>query len=182
MGDFTLVTGGARSGKSRFAELLAGNSGLPVTYIATAQILDKEMADRVEKHRQSRPAEWDLIEEPYNIEKALLDIKDSPGIILLDCVTIWLSNLLLADSPEILTQVQKVAQTAVQINHKVIFVTNEVGQGIVPDNPLSREYRDLAGRANQILAEAATAVYYVVAGYPLEIKQQGQQLLNSLRK
>lgn len=180
MGDFILVTGGARSGKSRFAELLAGCSGLPVTYIATAQILDKEMADRVEKHRQSRPAEWDLIEEPFNIEKALLDLKDNQGIILLDCVTIWLSNLLLADSPEILTQVRKVAQTAVEIGPKVIFVTNEVGQGIVPDNPLSRRYRDLAGWANQILAEAATAVYYVVAGYPLEIKQQGQQLLNNL--
>jgi adenosylcobinamide kinase/adenosylcobinamide-phosphate guanylyltransferase len=183
LGDFILVTGGARSGKSRFAELLAGCSGLPVTYIATAQILDKEMAERVEKHRQSRPAEWDLIEEPFKIEKALLDLKDSQGIILLDCVTVWLSNLLLAGTPdqEILTQVGKAAQTAVGISPKVIFVTNEVGQGIVPDNPLARKYRDLAGWANQILAGAAAAVYYVVAGYPLEVKQQGQQILDSLR-
>lgn len=92
MGDFTLVTGGARSGKSRFAELLATNSGIPVTYIATAQIWDHEMADRVEKHRQSRPPEWSLIEEPYHIEKTLLKFKERIGIILLDCVTIWLSN------------------------------------------------------------------------------------------
>jgi adenosylcobinamide kinase/adenosylcobinamide-phosphate guanylyltransferase len=88
--------------------------------------------------------------------------------------------LLADESLDILTQVRKVAQTAVQIRPKVIFVTNEVGQGIVPDNPLSRKYRDLAGWANQILAKAAKEVYYVVAGYPLEIKQQGQQLLNSL--
>ncbi len=185
MGNFTLVTGGARSGKSRFAELLATHSRLPVTYIATAQIQDQEMADRVEKHRQSRPTEWNLIEEPYHIKETLLSIKEKPGLILLDCVTIWLSNLLLASSnPEeaaILTEVQKLAQTAAQIFPKVIFVTNEVGQGIVPDNPLARAYRDLAGRANQILAEAATSVYFVVAGYPLEIKHQGQQLLDTLR-
>lgn len=218
LGNFTLVTGGARSGKSRFAELLATHSGLPVTYIATAQIWDLEMADRVEKHRQSRPTEWNLIEEPYHINKTLLSIKENSGLILLDCVTIWLSNLLLASSnPEesltntsspsnnysstsdstekkpiyfspsiiaetaILSEVQKVAQTAAQISPKVIFVTNEVGQGIVPDNPLARAYRDLAGRANQILAEAATKVYFVVAGYPLEIKHQGQQLLDTLR-
>ncbi|MHB8125770.1 MAG: bifunctional adenosylcobinamide kinase/adenosylcobinamide-phosphate guanylyltransferase [Desulfitobacteriaceae bacterium] len=187
MGNFTLVTGGARSGKSRFAELLATHSRLPVTYIATAQIWDKEMANRVEKHRQSRPSEWNLIEEPYHIEETLLSMKENNGLILLDCVTIWLSNLLLADSNQkesdeagILTEVTKVAQTAVKISPKVIFVTNEVGQGIVPDNPLARAYRDLAGRANQILAEAATNVYFVVAGYPLEIKHQGQQLLNTL--
>ncbi|MFZ3100921.1 MAG: bifunctional adenosylcobinamide kinase/adenosylcobinamide-phosphate guanylyltransferase [Desulfitobacteriaceae bacterium] len=185
MGNFTLVTGGARSGKSRFAELLATYSGLPVTYIATAQIRDQEMADRVEKHRQSRPPEWNLIEEPYQIKETLLSLKETPCLILLDCVTLWLSNLLLASSnPEeaaILTEVQEVAQIAAQITPKVIFVTNEVGEGIVPNNPLARAYRDLAGRANQLLAEAASAVYFVVAGYPLEIKRQGQQLLDTLR-
>ena len=195
LGDFTLVTGGARSGKSRFAEVLATHSGLLVTYIATAQIWDKEMADRVEKHRQSRPPEWNVIEEPYHIEETLHSMKENRGLILLDCVTIWLSNLILQNSnlkdsqgfyspinvAEILSKVQKVAQTVALISPKVIFVTNEVGQGIVPDNPLAREYRDLAGRVNQILAEAATAVYFVVAGYPLEIKHQGQQLLNTLR-
>ena len=88
---------------------------------------------------------------------------------------------LILDEAAILVKVQKVAQIATQISPKVIFVTNEVGQGIVPENPLARAYRDLAGRANQILAEAATAVYFVVAGYPIEIKHQGQQLLNTLR-
>jgi len=206
--DFILVTGGARSGKSRFAELLAACSGLPVTYIATAQIWDQEMAERVEIHRQRRPAEWNVIEAPCDIEKILLSVKDEPGFILLDCVTVWLSNLLLAvsDSEEtrqepnqstvagsctsdslkpaaedkILTQVCQVAQTATEIRPRVVFVTNEVGQGIVPDNPLARKYRDLAGRANQILAEAADSVYVVTAGYPLEIKRPGQQILNNL--
>ncbi|HWQ89721.1 MAG TPA: bifunctional adenosylcobinamide kinase/adenosylcobinamide-phosphate guanylyltransferase [Desulfitobacteriaceae bacterium] len=208
MGDFILVTGGARSGKSRFAELLAACSGLPVTYIATAQIWDQEMAERVEIHRQRRPAEWNVIEEPYDIEKILLSLKEKPGFILLDCVTVWLSNLLLAASDseitqqelkgstaagscpsdslkpaaedKILTQVCQVAQTAAEIQPRVVFVTNEVGQGIVPDNPLARKYRDLAGRANQILAEAADSVYVVMAGYPLEIKRPGQQILNNL--
>lgn len=217
MGDFTLVTGGARSGKSRFAELLAAHSELPVTYIATAQIWDNEMAHRVEKHRQSRPPEWIIIEEPYHIKETLLNLKENNGLILLDCVTIWLSNLLLADlnlkesqvydpaplinlnpatnssekksidscyskidEAKILTEVRNVAKTVNQIIPRVIFVTNEVGQGIVPDNLLARSYRDLAGRANQILAEAANAVYIVFAGYPLEIKCQGKQLLNNL--
>ncbi len=211
MGDLILVTGGARSGKSRFAELLAAHSGLPITYIATAQIWDDEMADRVEKHRQSRPSTWNVIEEPIHIEETLLNLKENNGLILLDCVTLWLTNLLLADSnpekspandhpntntptdkpfnsnpisideSEILNNVRRAAQITSQISPKVIFVTNEVGQGIVPDNPLARVYRDLAGRANQILAEAASAVYFVVAGYPFEIKHQGQQLLNTLR-
>ena len=208
MGDFILVTGGARSGKSRFAELLVTCSGLPVTYIATAQIWDQEMAERVEIHRQRRPAEWNVIEEPCDIKKILLSLKDEPGFILLDCVTVWLSNLLLAapdsettqqepnqgapagscasDCPKtaaedkILTQVCQVAQTATEIRPRIVFVTNEVGQGIVPDNPLARKYRDLAGRTNQILAEAADSVYMVIAGYPLEIKRQGQQILNNL--
>ena len=208
MGDFILVTGGARSGKSRFAELLVTCSGLPVTYIATAQIWDQEMAERVEIHCQRRPAEWNVIEEPCDIKKILLSLKDEPGFILLDCVTVWLSNLLLAasdsettqqepnqgapagscasDCPKtaaedkILTQVCQVAQTATEIRPRIVFVTNEVGQGIVPDNPLARKYRDLAGRTNQILAEAADSVYMVIAGYPLEIKRQGQQILNNL--
>lgn len=195
MSQFTLITGGARSGKSRFAELLATHAKRPVIYIATAQILDGEMAVRVKKHQQQRPSAWRLIEEPRNIRDTLLKLYDEDGIILLDCVTLWLSNLLLegyvADDhdcfnntlePQILKSVQEVAQLARDIKPEVIFVTNEVGQGIVPENPLARAYRDLAGRSNQILARSADQVYMVVAGIPMELKRSGEKLLASLLK
>ena len=218
MSPFTLVTGGARSGKSHFAELLAAQPKRPVIYIATAQIWDEEMALRVKRHQQQRPSTWRLIEEPHNIRDTLLQLKDEDAVILLDCVTLWLTNLLLAGhaeqarraeqntpsgpseedfplnlqndnnhiytqvEPQILTTVQEVARLAHEIKPAVIFVTNEVGQGIVPENPLSRAYRDLAGRSNQILAHSADHVYMVVAGFPLEIKQSGERLLASLLK
>lgn len=198
MSDFVLVTGGARSGKSRFAELLAQNTYQAVTYIATAQIWDNEMAKRVEKHRLSRPQEWSLIEEPYDITQVLFQLTNQNSVVLLDCITLWLSNLLLRKTSqyqdwerdssqvdnierEIIEDVHKLVLAANQIPPKVIFVTNEVGQGIVPDNPLSRVYRDLAGKTNQILAEAAEEVYLVVAGYPIEIKQAGNRILSSLK-
>jgi len=212
MSQFTLVTGGARSGKSRFAERLAAHAKRPVIYIATAQIWDEEMALRVKKHQQQRPATWRLIEEPRNIRDTLIQLKDENAIILLDCVTLWLTNLLLAGQaqpvtpscpdgekfplnpqkdhdlysneiqPQILDIVKEVAQLAREIKPQVIFVTNEVGQGIVPENPLSRAYRDLAGRSNQILAQSANEAYLVVAGLPMEIKHSGQKLLDSLVK
>lgn len=212
LSQFTLITGGARSGKSRFAELLAAHAKRPVIYIATAQIWDEEMALRVKKHQQQRPSTWRLIEEPLNIRDTLLQLKDDDGVILLDCVTLWLTNLLLAGQaepstpscpdgeefplnlqndhdlfnnevePQILDMVKEVAQLAREIKPQVIFVTNEVGQGIVPENPLSRAYRDLAGRCNQILAHRADQVYLVVAGFPMEIKQSGEKLLASLLK
>ena len=200
MSAFTLVTGGARSGKSRFAELLAAEPKRPVIYIATAQIWDQEMALRVKKHQQQRPSTWRLIEESHSIGETLIQLKDEDVVILLDCVTLWLTNLLLAgakESPQslqneptlsdlveckILETVYKVAQLAHEIKPQVIFVTNEVGQGIVPENPLSRAYRDLAGRSNQILAHSADQVYMVVAGLPMEIKHSGEKLLASLFK
>lgn len=198
MSKFTLITGGARSGKSHFAELLAASAHCPVTYIATAQIRDQEMVKRVQKHQEQRPKSWQLIEEPLNIRDILIRLKDYDGIILLDCVTLWLSNLLLAgqtdlsdwaetdtlkiEEAQILTRIQNVAQLAQEIKPQVLFVTNEVGQGIVPENPLARVYRDLSGRCNQILAQRSDHVYLVVAGYPLEIKSTGQMLLTSLLK
>lgn len=208
---FTLITGGARSGKSRFAELLAAQAKRPVIYIATAQIWDEEMALRVKKHQLQRPATWRLIEEPRNIGDTLLQLKDEDVIILLDCVTLWLTNLLLGGQrqttpfcpdgdkfplnllndndlfnnelePQILDIVKNIARLAREIKPQVIFVTNEVGQGIVPEYPLARAYRDLAGRSNQILASNADQVYMVVAGFPMEIKHSGEKLLASLLK
>ncbi|WP_434512108.1 bifunctional adenosylcobinamide kinase/adenosylcobinamide-phosphate guanylyltransferase [Desulfitobacterium sp. AusDCA] len=197
MSDFTLITGGARSGKSTFAEKYAAHFGLPVIYIATAQIFDDEMAQRVKKHRQQRPEHWQVIEEPYAIRHTLENIQNKKAVVLLDCITLWLSNLLLnALKPStessfsetltseaedrILNEVQIVAQLAKEITPPVIMVTNEVGQGIVPENPLARAYRDLAGKANQLLAHQADTLYWIVAGYPVEIKQSGQEILNSL--
>lgn len=193
MSNLTLITGGARSGKSRFAELLAKHSQLPVTYIATAQIWDEEMAKRVEKHRQRRPAHWTLIEEPYEIRTTLERLATTETAVLLDCVTLWLSNLLLREMSglaaepsgeeqdkimnQILAEVEEVSKIAQRIQPEVIMVTNEVGQGIVPDNPLARLYRDLTGRANQILALASERTFLVVAGYPLEIKTTGEALI-----
>ncbi|TGE34671.1 bifunctional adenosylcobinamide kinase/adenosylcobinamide-phosphate guanylyltransferase [Desulfosporosinus sp. Sb-LF] len=196
MSQFTLITGGARSGKSSFAELLAASANCPVTYIATAQVWDEEMAQRVKKHQKQRPSTWQLIEEPLNIRDTLIRLKDENGVILLDCVTLWLTNLLLAEQAEssnqdeasptiegqILAMVQEVALLAQEIKPQVLFVTNEVGQGIVPENPLARAYRDLSGRSNQILAQCADQVYLVVAGFPMEIKHSGEKLLASLLK
>lgn len=196
MSNLTLITGGARSGKSSFAELLAAHPGLPVVYIATAQVYDEEMALRVKKHREQRPADWSLVEEPLAISSVLERYRNERVILLLDCVTLWLTNLLLSEyreEPEdsftqdekeqtILDQVRAVAHLAQEITPQVIMVTNEVGQGIVPNNPLSRTYRDLAGRANQILGRTASKVYSVVAGYPMEIKESGQALIDSLKR
>lgn len=199
MSQVTLITGGARSGKSHFAELLAASSKSPVIYIATAQVWDDEMALRVKKHQQQRPSTWRLIEEPQNIHDTLFQLKDENGVILLDCVTLWLSNLLLKGQtkptapsehtpeeqvtdlePQIVATVKEVAQLAREIKPQVIFVSNEIGQGIVPEYPLARAYRDLVGRCNQILAQSADDVYLVVAGFPIEIKHTGEKLLASL--
>ena len=204
MSKFTLITGGARSGKSHFAELLAASAKNPVIYIATAQVWDNEMALRVKKHQKQRPSTWRLIEEPQAIRDTLFQLKDENGVILLDCVTLWLSNLLLKGQtkpaapseqspeetseqftdlePQIVATVREVAQLAQEIKPQVIFVTNEIGQGIVPEYPLARAYRDLVGRCNQILAQSADDVYLVVAGFPIEIKHTGEKLLASLRE
>lgn len=206
MSEFTFITGGARSGKSSFAERLAAKDKRPVIYIATAQVWDKEMAIRVKKHQEQRPASWRLIEEPLNIRETLTLLKDEEAVILLDCVTLWLTNMLLAEQaeqadqgdesdedeqgsqiykhiePKILAIVKDIARLAQEIKPKVIFVSNEVGQGIVPENPLARAYRDLAGRSNQILARSAENVYMVIAGFPIDVKSSGEKILASLLK
>lgn len=196
MSELIFITGGARSGKSSFAELLAAYPRLPVVYVATAQVYDQEMALRVQKHREQRPAEWDLVEEPLELASVLERYRQKNIVLLVDCITLWLTNLLLSDYQEgleddsqalaarekqILEQVRAVAHLARDIAPQVILVSNEVGDGIVPDNPLSRAYRDLAGRANQILARAADKAYAVIAGYPVDLKASGQALLDSLQ-
>ncbi len=191
MGEFVLVTGAARSGKSSFAEKLAASLGSHVAYIATAQAFDQEMEDRIKLHRSRRPASWLTIEEPLAVPEILMKYRDSASVILLDCVTLWLSNLLMRElgadgepaedcQHRILSRVQDLAEAACLGQATLICVSNEVGWGLVPENKLGRLYRDLAGKANQVLAGEAGRVYLVVAGYPIEIKAAGSRILTGL--
>ena len=177
MAEKILITGGARSGKSRFAEELAGGFDGSLCYLATAQAFDDEMHERIERHRLRRGPRWDTVEEPLLVPQALARIDGIYQAILVDCVTLWLSNLLLlldeADSDSeahLLGHVHRLAGAIRILATPVILVTNEVGQGIVPDNALARRYRDLAGLANQILAASCDSVYVTISGIPLKLK------------
>jgi adenosylcobinamide kinase/adenosylcobinamide-phosphate guanylyltransferase len=173
----TLVLGGARSGKSRYAESLCLNS-TEVFYVATARVdrSDAEMNSRIERHRQNRPAHWKIIEEPLEIAEQIRKITSVDSIVLVDCITVWLSNLMWEyrarpkDEIEkiVLRRAEEFARVARESN--VAAVSNEVGGGIVPDNRLGRSFRDLQGLANQILAREAERVILVVAGLPLTLK------------
>ncbi|MEL7632605.1 MULTISPECIES: bifunctional adenosylcobinamide kinase/adenosylcobinamide-phosphate guanylyltransferase [Sporomusa] len=175
-----LVTGGARSGKSTFAERYAAQGGRKVAYIATAQIYDEEMQERVNLHQSRRPASWPTFEAPYQAEQAMAQAVQHAEAVLFDCLTLYTSNLLLApDAPAdreermqaVLTAIDKLLSSAKQDQADVIFVTNEVGAGIVPDNALAREYRDVAGLVNQKVAGFADEVYLVVSGLAVELKK-----------
>ena len=164
-----LVLGGARSGKSRIAQQLAERSGRHPILIATAEALDAEMAARIARHRQERDARWGLIEEPVQLAATLGKEARSDRILVIDCVTLWLNNLL-AQGQDPGKATRDLTQALPQLTGPVIFVSNEVGQGIVPDNALAREFRDAQGRLNQALAEACDGVILVAAGLMLQIK------------
>lgn len=167
-----LVIGGARSGKSSFAQKLAqGREGRKV-FIATARAGDDEMKLRIEQHRRERPESWHTIEEPCRLSQALDDCGGSYEVVLIDCIGLWISNLLLADTAEgtILDEVDAVLASCRTSGTCVIIVSNETGMGIVPDNRLARQFRDILGRANQEMAAAADEVFWLVAGIPLHIK------------
>jgi adenosylcobinamide kinase / adenosylcobinamide-phosphate guanylyltransferase len=170
-----LVTGGSRSGKSSHALTLAGELPAPRTYLATAQALDDEMRERIAAHRRSRPAGWGLVEEPVLVPQALAAALAAAPTVLLDCVTLWMSNLLLADERFDEGRAEARAEELVRCARSVpaataIVVTNEVGSGVVPETSLGRRFRDCAGRANEVLARAADEVYFMVSGIPLRIK------------
>ena len=171
------ITGGARSGKSVFAEKLALEFDSPLCYLATAQALDSEMAGRVKLHSERRGEQWHTLEEPLDLSRALQECDGRYQVILVDCITLWLSNLLFAyeslegDIEErIMADVQQLADTLRGMTTPVILVSNEVGMGIVPENALARLYRDIAGKANQLLAAAADEVHVVISGIPLRLK------------
>jgi adenosylcobinamide kinase / adenosylcobinamide-phosphate guanylyltransferase len=168
----TLVLGGARSGKSRYAEGLAAGAAAGVTYIATAEPGDREMAARIAQHRARRSASWKTVEAPLDLAPAILAHVDPGRPVLVDCLTLWLSNVLLAgrvpehESEALCASLHKAAGP-------VVLVANEVGLGLVPESPLGREFRDAAGRLNQQVAALADRVVFVAAGLPLVLKGVG---------
>jgi adenosylcobinamide kinase/adenosylcobinamide-phosphate guanylyltransferase len=185
---FILVLGGARSGKSTFAERLAATSGSSVTFIATATASDEEMRERIAQHRATRPARWQTIEEPLDIALAVRRAAELADVLLLDCITIWLSNWMTRDydieyhallpagklqDNDALSTVDALLDVVASLptGKTLIAVTNEVGLGIVPDHPLGRAYRDTLGYVNQRLARAADRVYLMVAGMAVDIKR-----------
>jgi adenosylcobinamide kinase/adenosylcobinamide-phosphate guanylyltransferase len=165
-----LVLGGARSGKTAFAEQLAIRSGTRPAYLATAEALDAEMRDRVASHQASRAAQFATIEEPLALSDALIAASERHDVILVDCLTLWITNLLVANE-DVALAVSELGATLVQVKTaKVILVSNEVGLGIVPDNAMARTFRDLTGAAHQRLAEICDDVYFVAAGLPMTLK------------
>jgi adenosylcobinamide kinase/adenosylcobinamide-phosphate guanylyltransferase len=171
------ITGGARSGKSRFAEELAIIYGAPLCYLATAQALDDEMDHRISIHQQRRGDAWHTTEEPLQLAQALTENDGEFKVILIDCLTLWLSNLLMLHEylgakaeGRILEDVLHLAQTLRGMSTPVVIVSNEVGMGIVPENRLARIFRDIAGQANQIIVAAADEAWLVASGIPLRLK------------
>jgi adenosylcobinamide kinase / adenosylcobinamide-phosphate guanylyltransferase len=166
-----LITGGARSGKSDYAETRAAALGQRLVYIATAEAKDEEMSRRIAEHRKRRGKEWATIEEPVKLVETLLAQRAQADCGLVDCLTLWLSNLLLQrDEQYARRKVQELRDTLGLLEFHVLLVTNEVGWGIVPDNPLARQFRDLVGWTNQQIASVANEVILTVAGIPMIVK------------
>ena len=172
MAKLTFITGGARSGKSRLAESLAAAYGEPLGYLATGHAGDGEMAERISRHQARRGAGWQTMEEPLDLAGVLTGHDGYFRAVLVDCVTLWLTNLLLAhdDPARVLSEVKTLAELLPRLQNPVILVSNEVGMGIVPENRLARTFRDLAGEANELLAAAADEVYVTFSGLPLKLK------------
>ena len=166
-----LILGGARSGKSRLAEKLAAESGCAVTYIATSQPLDGEMSERVRHHRERRPVEWALIEEPVELARVLRDNARADACLLVDCLTLWLTNLLmLEDLQRLNAERDALLECLAELPGEILFVSNETGMGVVPLGELTRRYVDEAGWLHQALAERCQRVVLTVAGLPLTLK------------
>jgi adenosylcobinamide kinase/adenosylcobinamide-phosphate guanylyltransferase len=164
-----LILGGARSGKSRLAEQIAIDSGLPVTYIATATAGDDEMKARIELHRQQRPDHWQTIEAPLNLAETLQQHAAEDHCIMVDCLTLWLSNHLCAEN-NLATICRQLTETITTLPGTLIMVSNEVGMGVVPMGELSRQFVDESGRLHQALAQQCDRVILTVAGLPHILK------------
>jgi adenosylcobinamide kinase/adenosylcobinamide-phosphate guanylyltransferase len=178
----TLILGGARSGKSAHAEKLAEASGKQIVYIATAEIRDDEMSERIALHRERRNSSWITVEEPFALARTIEQWKAPERLILVDCLTVWLSNLLFSENreypdvgkivpPELFKeQRQKLLDLLTVSQADIVFVSNEVGLGIVPQGAISRWFADEAGRLNQAMAAQCEHVIFIAAGLPLKLK------------
>lgn len=174
MGEIILVVGGGRSGKTAFSQELADNHQ-EVVYLATAQAGDEEMAERIENHKKNRPGHWHTIEAPTNMLSSLNNLPEKTEIVIIDCLTLYLNNFILKrEIPQCKNEweqeLNSLLDVAKRIKPTLIFVSNEVGQGIVPASALSRFYRDLHGAMNQTVARAANHVYKMEVGIPVKIK------------
>lgn len=167
----TLVVGGAKSGKSRFAQQLAETLPAPRFYVATGEARDVEMEARIRRHQQDRGPSWQTVEEPLALGQALREADGRGGVILVDCLTMWLSNLLAQGEAALHRERQMLLAVLPKLMTPIILVSNEVGWGIVPANPLARRFRDEAGLLHQELAQRAEQVVLVVCGLPLWLKR-----------
>lgn len=185
MSEITVVTGGARSGKSSFGEKLLKDAKGVKGYIATAVAFDEGMKDRIKKHQNSRPSEWETYELPYNISNSIKEISESCDIVILDCITVFISNILFREKIDwdeishnkidelensIIKEINLIIKKAKENSLSMVIITNEIGSGIVPGNRLSRIYRDIAGRINQLLSKLSDNVYVSISGLPLKLK------------
>ena len=179
MGQIILVTGGNRSGKSAFAQKTAEMLSEPRAFLATCPPIDEEMKERIRKHQDARrQRRWHTIEQPLNIAAAIINAHEFPTV-LVDCLTLWINNLLYQaeqngksiSESEIARECRQLVTACKAHPGTIIIVTNEIGMGLIPENALSRLYRDLVGRCNQIIAEASLRVVLLVSGQPIEIKQ-----------
>jgi len=179
-----LLTGGARSGKSYKAEQLAKENGGKVLFVATAEAGDEDMACRIKNHQKNRPQEWHTLESSHKIGQGILHKKENYDVIIIDCLTMLTNNIIcmaIAQYGEnveeeliekmLKEELENITQAMRQLNSQFIIVTNEVGLGIVPDNRLSRLYRDLLGRANQFMADAVETIIFMVSGCELYVKK-----------
>ena len=175
MSDIHLILGGARSGKSAFAEKLATDSGLPVTYIATAQVYDAEFGQRVAHHKNRRPLNWQTIEQSFSLGQSLKRHADNDRCIIVDCLTLWLAQCICpdCDRPQGLVwqdERSSLLEALSALPGMILLVSNEVGMGIVPLGEINRQFQDEQGRLNQAVAEMADKVSFIAAGLPLKLK------------
>lgn len=168
-GRITFVLGGSRSGKSSFALNCASKLPSRKAFIATAQAFDEEMKERIDRHKKERSADWRTFEEPIALPQLIGILSDEYDVIIIDCLTLWLSNLIMKDA-EVDADIESLLSVATASPSSIFIVSNEVGMGIVPENAVARRFRDLAGTLNRRVAEIADEVYLVIAGIELKIK------------
>ena len=164
-----LVIGGARSGKSAFAEDMAAKSGLAKVYIATGQAFDREMSDRIDIHKARRGPDWENVEDPFDLAGVLKDAAGEGKAVLVDCLTLWITNLML-EQRDVDAEADALLDLLPSLEGQVIFVSSEVGLGIVPENYMARAFRDHSGKLHQQIGAMADEVYFVAAGLPLKMK------------